>query len=69
MTPPDDRIALYDRRTLEAVHDFFEFEARSNHDMHRWLHREILQARKGRALTPEEEAIFMEGFTREGSER
>lgn len=51
---------LLDRATLEAVHDYYEFTATTDREMDAWLHEQILRARKGRDLTPEERAMFIE---------
>lgn len=45
---------IFDLSTLRAVHEYFEFQAKSDADMDRWLHEEILRAKHGRDLTSEE---------------
>lgn len=51
---------IYDLVTLEAVHNYYEFEAATKDDFDRYLHKQIMRARKGRDLTPEEIAAFVE---------
>lgn len=45
---------LFDLKTLEAVHQYFEFQAKTDTEMDHWLHEQILRAQHGRDLTPEE---------------
>lgn len=50
---------IYDLRTLEKVHDFYEFEARTVVQMDMFLHEQILRARLQRDLTPSERADLL----------
>ena len=50
---------ILDRATLEAVHDFYEFEATTDAGFDKWLHEQILRARKGRDLTRKERAAHL----------
>lgn len=50
---------ILDLATLDAVHTFYEFEAATKDEFDRYLHKQILRARKGRDLTAAELAAFV----------
>ena len=50
---------LYDLATLQRVHEVFEFEVKSDLEMDRWLHVQILRTRLGRDITDEERRIHV----------
>lgn len=57
----DDGVTpLLDLKTLEAVHEYFEFQAKTDTEMDRWLHEQILRAKHGRDLTEDERKAHLD---------
>ena len=48
-----------DLATLKVVHEFYEFEAKTDLQFDIWLHRQILRAKLQRELTVDEEKAFL----------
>lgn len=55
--PEAARLAFYDLATLNAVHDFYVFVAKSDAHFDRWLVEQILRARLQREVTARERKI------------
>lgn len=41
-----DRTSAFDLRTLNAVHEYMEFEAKDDVQLDAWLHAQIIKAQK-----------------------
>lgn len=50
---------ILDLATLDAVHNHYEFEAATKDEFDRYLHKQILRAKRGRDLTADELQAFV----------